>query len=191
MQNFIQTENPFGLAVPPDWFLKALFAYDPKLVIFPSKCAPLYRMARRTTTGRAQLNKVIRGIPDSEVYLAHRLWAWKSVEPQSDVMLNGGWGKLLLEIPEFDQQRFGTADEVADHLDAMDIARERTIDRGIQTELDARNHDAYVLASARMGTRVGLGYRKPEGARSGRGAARRGAYRPLNFGGGGAIFIGR
>ena len=190
MTNFIQTENPFGLAVPPAWFLSALFAYDPLLVIFPSKNQPLYRMARRTSTGRAQLNRVIRGIPDSEVYLAHKLWAWKSVEPQCSIMLNGGWGKLLAEIPEYDQQRFGTPDQVADQVDSLDHQAEAVVDRDIQTELDARNHDAYILASARVGSRVGLGVKKPEGARLGRGSSKPKAYRPLNFSGG-AIFIGR
>jgi len=187
--NFIQTENPFGLATPPAWFLRALYAYDPLLVIFPSRCQPFYRMARRTSTGRTQLNKVIRGIPDSEVYLAHKLWAWKSVEPQVKGLGND-WQKLLAEIPQFDQHRFGSADDVADRLDEFDLAEERATDRQIQGELDARSHDAYLLASSRLGTRVGLSYRKHEGARSGRGTRQK-AYRPLNFGGGGAIFIGR
>ncbi|MET0742949.1 MAG: hypothetical protein ABWY78_06220 [Microvirga sp.] len=191
MTNFIQTENPWGLATPPAWFLAQLHAYDPLLVIFPSKVAPLYRMARRTSSGRAQLNKIIRGIPDSEIYLKHKLWAWKSVEPQSSVMLNGGWGKLLLEIPEYDQQRFGTWKEVADRVDDLDVQQERTIDRDIQGELDARGHDAYLLAQARLGSRVSLGVKKPEGARLGRRSSPKQAYRPLNFGGGGAIFIGR
>ena len=191
MKNFIPTTNPFGLAPPPDWFLAALFAYDPLLVIFPSLSVPVYRLARRTSTGRAQLNKIIRGIPDSEIYLAHRLWAWKSVEPQCDVMLNGGWGKLLTEIPEYDQQRFGSATAVADRADALDAQAEQGINRDIQTELDARNHDAYLLASARLGTRVSYGAKKPEGARLGRGTSAKRAYRPPNFGGGGAIFIGR
>lgn len=189
MTNFISTENPFALPPPPAWFLSSMFAYDPLLVIFPSKCAPLYRLARRTQTGRAQLNKIIRGIPDSEVYLAHRLWAWKSVEPQTKVLGNS-WQKLLLEIPEYDQQRFGSANQVADRLDAMDDEHDVAIDRDIQTELDARNHDAYILASATAGSRVGLSTKKHEGARLSR-AARARAYRPLNFGGGSAIFIGR
>ncbi len=192
MQNFIQTANPFNLASPPDWFLRALFAYDPLLVIFQSVSDPMYRLARRTSTGRAQLNKVLKSYPDSDIYFRHRLWAWKSVEP----MAIGGtlhgmtWQKLLLEIPEFDQQRFGTAGQVADRMDDLDALGERDVDRGIQTELDARNHDAYILAASRLGTRVGMSIRKPEGARANR-ASRRAAYRPPNFGGGSAIFIGR
>jgi hypothetical protein len=158
-------------------------------VIFASTSEPLYRLARRTSTGRAQLNKIIRGIPDSAVYLEHRLWAWKSVEPQTKVLGNS-WQKLLLEIPQFDQQRFGTANQCADQLDRLDADAEAGVNRDIQTELDARNHDAYILASARMGSRVGLSTRKPEGARGSR-VSRQRAYRPPNFGGGSAIYIGR
>jgi hypothetical protein len=188
VQNWIPTTNPFGLAQPPAWFLTALAAYDPLLVIFASTSAPLYRLARRTQTGRAQLNKIIRGIPDSAVYLAHTLWAWKSVEPQVTA-LNNSWQKLLLEIPEYDTQRVG-ATAAADRLDHFDALEEARINRDIQTELDARNHDAYVLASSRVGSRIGLSTKKPEGARGSR-VSRRRAYRPLNFGGGSAIFIGR
>jgi hypothetical protein len=189
MENFIPTENPFGLAIPPAWFLTALAAYDPLLVIFPSRCAPLYRMARRTSSGRAELNRVLQNIPDSTIYVGHKLWAWKSVEPQVAILGNG-WQKLLQELPEYDQQRFGTADQCADQLDRLDVQQEEATDRDIQTGLDARNHDAWVLAQHRMGSSVGLSYVKPEGARPSR-ASRRRAYRPPNFGGGGAIFLGR
>lgn len=187
--NFIPTENPFGLAVPPAFFLAALEAYDPLLVIFPSRYMPVYRLARRTSTGRAMLNRVMQTNPDSQVYVDHKLWAWKSVEPQVAILGNG-WTKLLAEIPEYDQQRFGTPDACADQLDRFDVEHEQAIDRGIQTELDARNHDAYRLAAHRTGSSVGLSYVKPEGARPTR-AARRRAHRPLNFGGGSAIFLGR
>lgn len=190
--NFIPTANPFGLAIPPAWFLEQLAATDPLLVIFPSISEPLYRLARRTSTGKAQLNRVLKAYPDSAIYHAHKLWAWKSVEPmQIGGTLHGmTWQKLLLEIPEYDQQRFGTANQVADRLDEMDVEEERTVDRDIQTGLDARNHDAYILAQSKLGSRVGLTIRKPEGARSSR-AGRKRAYRPPNFGGGSAIFIGR
>lgn len=184
MKNWIPTSNPFGLATPPDWFLSALFAYDPLLVIFPSTHQPVYRMARRTTSGRALLNRVLKSYPDSEIYFQNRLWAWKSVEPMGIGRDGMTWQKLLLEIPEYDQQRFASGDAAADRLDEMDAAREHAIDRSIQTELDARTHDAYVHASARIGTRVSLAGRSRQ--KSGRPV-----YRPPSFGGGSAIFVGR
>ena len=192
MNNFIRTANPFALADPPDWFLKQLAAQEPRLVIFQSTSEPLYRIGVRCNEAQAGLNKVLKAYPDSEIFYRNRLWAWKSVEP----MCIGGtqhgmtWQKLLLEIPEYDQQRFGTATECADALDAMDEQQERAVDRDNQGKLDALNHDAYLLASSLAGTRVGLTIRKPEGARASRSSRKR-AYRPPNFGGGGAIFIGR
>lgn len=182
MGNWIATSNPFGLATPPGWFLQALAAYDPNLVIFASTSHPVYRMARRTTTGRAQLNRVLKAYPDSEIFFQHRLWAWKSVEPMGIGKQGMTWQKLLLEIPEYDQQRFADAGAVADRLDQFDVDAEAATDRGIQTELDARNHDAYVLASALAGSRT----RAPRAGRK-----RQPAYRPPDFGGGSAIFVGR
>lgn len=182
MGNYIETANPFSLARPPAWFLKALYAYDPLLVIFASVSDPVYRMARRTSTGRAQLNKVLKSYPDSEIYFRHKLFAWKSVEPMGIGKQGMTWQKLLLEIPEYDQQRFGSADAVADHIDARDLETERAVDQGIQSDLDARNHDAYILASALAGSRT-------RAARPGR--KRQAVYRPPDFGGGSAIFVGR
>lgn len=190
MTNYIPTANPYGLATPPDWFLRELAAYDRLMVIFPSICEPVYRLARRTSQGRAQLNKVIRGIPDSEIYFRHQLWAWKSCEP----MRIGGeqhgmtWQKLLMEIAEHDQQRFGTADQCADQLDRFDELKEAAIQRDIDNGLDGLNDEAYIAATTLAGTRVGLTSRKPEGARSSK--QRRRAYRPPSDGGGaGAIWV--
>lgn len=184
MKNFIQTSNPYGLATPPAWFLTALFAYDPLLVIFPSTHAPVYRIARRTSSGRAQLNRVLKSFPDSEIFFRHRLWAWKSVEPLGIGRDGMTWQKLLLEIPEYDQQRFASGSAVADHLDAMEQGQEEALNRDIQSGLDALGHDAYVHAAHRIGTRVSRAGRS--GQKSGRPV-----YQPPNFGGGSAIFVGR
>lgn len=188
MDNFLQTENPFQLATPPAWFLSALKAYDPLLVLFPSRVDPVYRSGRRTTRRKAALNKVLQHYPDSAIFVAHKLWPWKSIEPQV-AQLGNSWQKLLGEIPEYDQWAVGSADAAADRLDALDAQADAAVDREIQGELDARSHDGYILAKAAMGQRVGLSARKPEGARTRRPG--RPAYRPLNFGGGSAIFIGR
>lgn len=185
MRNWIVTSNPYSLAEPPAWFLQALHAYDPLLVIFASVSAPVYRMARRTSTGRAQLNKVLKSYPDSEVYFAHKLWAWKSVEPMQIGGLRHGmtWQKLLLEIPEYDQQRFPNAGAAADALDALEQRQEDETDARIQTDLEGRHHDAYIMASTIDGSRMK--------ATRGSGRKRQPVYRPPAFGGGSAIFTGR
>lgn len=184
MANWIPTTNPFSLAEPPAWFLEALSAYDPLLVIFASTHQPVYRLARRTSTGRAQLNRVLKSYPDSEVFFAHKLWAWKSIEPMQIGGTRYGmtWQKLLLEIPEYDQQRFANAGAVADRLDELDQQQEQTNDRRIEGDLDALNHDAYIVASAQAGSRT----RAPRA-----GKKRQPVYRPPAFGGGSAIFVGR
>lgn len=195
MRNYLPTANPFNLATPPAWFLKALHAYDPLLVIFPSTHEPQYRVGRRGRYGHGML-RALTNKPDSVIYVQHKLWPWKSLNPQHPSLLGGGWQRVLFDLTQFDTQRFGTSEDAADALDNLELAQEQALDRQIASDLDALGHESYNLYKLLEGSRVGAGAR-PEGAgfkkfpgKAPKRARQRDGYRPLGAGAGG-IFVGR
>lgn len=186
--NFIPTSNPFNLRIPPDWFLKQLYAYDTMLVIFPSEKEPCYRMGRRGKNGHGLLT-ALNSNPDTKVFVDNRVWPWKSVLPESVGM---NWARVLLELPEFDTQRFK---DPGAQLDGVEEAAERALERAIEDEADQRAIDFYRTLNLIGGSRVGAGRRaegagyKPLGAATPR-ANRRRVHRPTASGAG-AIWSGR
>lgn len=183
--NFVQTANPFGLATPPPAFLKALAAYDREIVLFPSVKEPVYRMGRRGRHGYGMLN-VLKNHPDTKIYVAHKLWPLQSILPQAVGM---DWNRVLLELPEYDTQRYT---DPGARLDSIEAAAEAADDRKMQSELDARNTESYRLMQVMTGARVGSGVR-PEGAGfrtlpSSSSGPRRRVSRPRNAGAG-AMFV--
>jgi hypothetical protein len=187
--NYIQTANPFNLATPPAWFLKALHAYDPLLVIFASVKEPLYRMGRRGRFGHGML-KTLASMPDTQIYVAHRVWPWKSILPQT---LGGNWARILLDIPDYDTQRFGK--DPGEHLDEVEARQERDAQKSMLSDLDHLNGETYRLMKTLTGSRVGVGAR-PEGAGfkklPGKSApSRKAPYRPRGYESAGAMFVGR
>lgn len=191
MRNWIHTTNPFNLAKPPLWFLRRLHAYDTELVIFASTSEPVYRMGRRGRYGTGML-AALKGKPDTAIYVANRVWPWKSVLPET---LGGDWNRILLNIADYDTQDPRFADDPGAELDAAEEREEAAADRRIISDLDALNSESYRLMQLLTGSRVGAGAR-PEGAgfkklptKSGR--ARRSPYRPRNYQSAGAMFVGR
>ena len=186
--NFLPTTNPFALATPPAWFLAALAAYDPALVIFPSTHQPLYRVGRRGRYGTGLL-RGLAAAPDSAIYVAHRLWPWKSILPES---LGMTWARVLNDLPLFDTQR---VDDPGAALDALEAEDAQAIQRAQEDEADQRAAAFYRTLGLVTGSRVGGG-RRPEGAgyrklgpTKPRGRRPR-VYRPSGAGTG-ALFVGR
>lgn len=186
--NYLITENPFNLAPPPAWFLTALRAYDAALVLFPSVKEPLYRMGRYGRYGHGLLS-ALQNNPDTAIFVAHRIWPWKSILPQA---LGADWNRILLEIPNYDTQQFR---DPGAQIDAVEDAAESAETRRMLDVLDAMNGDTYRTMKLMTGQRVGAGIR-PEGAGyrslpgTTPGGRRRPPYRPLGAGAG-AIYVGR
>lgn len=187
--NYIETANPFNLAAPPPWFLKALAAYDALFVIFPSVKEPLYRMGRYGKNGHGLLT-TLKNNPDTAIFVAHRIWPWKSLLPKK---LGADWNRILLDLPDYDTQRFGkdpgaALDEAEARIELADNAR-------MQNELDAMGTASYNVMKLMTGGRVGAGVR-PEGAGYAKlpgtksRTPRRSVYRPQGSGAG-AMFVGR
>lgn len=188
MNNYLPTANPFSLSTPPTWFLTALHAYDPQLVIFPSVSEGLYRIGRRGRFGHGMLN-ALKSNPDTKIFVENRLWPWKSILPTAVAM---DWNRVLMEIPQYDTQRYG---DPADRLDEIEAREEAAADRKMAAELDALGHSSYNLYKMLEGSRVGYGAR-PEGTgftklpgKKPR-TSRQSSYRPLGAGAGG-MFVGR
>lgn len=150
--NYIETRNPFGLAKPPDWFLRDLAAQDPELVIYPSMVQPFYRVARRAkrTPGITALNTVMGDkAADTKVLIEHKLL------PVTDIYPNPHWGPLILnELRARDIWAAGGADKAADRLESQERDREARLDRQMQDELDRRSTSAYFGLQQRLGERV-------------------------------------
>lgn len=184
-RNFIHTVNPFGLPTPPDWFLVCLAEYDSELVVFPSVAEPVYRLSRRAKHGTGLL-KVLKNFPDTKICVDNRLYPVKSILSPSVGM---AWGRVLSELPEYDQWRVSDdPTRVTEKLDGLEASRAAAIQRDQEAECDARSGVARRLAQYATGSRVGLSYSKGAGA-SGARTGLRPARRPL--GGGPALFVGR
>jgi hypothetical protein len=152
--NYLETTNPFGLAAPPDWFLRDLFAQDPALVIFPSMVQPFYRVARRCThtPGLVALQTVLSDkAADVKLLIAEKL------VPVTDIYPRPHWGPLILEeLHKRDIWAAGGADKAADRLEADEAERDARIDRQGDDELDRRGTSAYFGLQQRQGDRVFL-----------------------------------
>jgi hypothetical protein len=186
--NFIPTVNPFGLATPPIWFLARLYAYDADLRIFPSTCKPVYQMGRKGRHG-GTLGSPNPQLPDTLVFHQHGIWPWKELVPQE---IGFGWERILLDLPEYDTQRFL---DPAAQLDGVEADAEAKLDAAIADEADQRAGAMYRTLKTIVGSRVGAGSR-PEGAGYRKlGAAtprasRRRVHRP-RAAGAGAMWTGR
>lgn len=193
MKSFIHTRNPFGLADPPDSFLRDLALYDAQLVIFPSQAEPVYRLARRVS-GRVPWERFSRGHLDNPVCHQHRLVPVKAISG-----FRPAWGQVIIQaLASCDVQRVGGGVAAAELLDQQDELEERRLNLAIADEASGLAGEAYRSLKFHEGSTVALGVRQPEGAGAygqrrklatpqGR---RRPVYRP-RASGDHAMFVGR
>jgi hypothetical protein len=189
MRNYLETENPFNLAKPPESFLRDLFAYDDKIVIFPSKKEPVYRFCRRAS-GNTFWQRFDRSHPDSAICLTFRLIPLKAILPSPT------WGQTLIsQIAACDIQRVGGGQAASELLEQQEELEERRQLVSQNDECDARSAEAYKGLKAQLGERIHLGTRTRDGAGatknplSQRLASKR-TYRPRGSGDH-AMFVGR
>jgi hypothetical protein len=181
--NFIRTSNPFGLAVPPTWFLRRLYAYDPKLVLFPSVCKGVYQMGRRAGRGQG-MAKPLASLPDTAVFYAHRIYPWKEI--LASTIAGMSWQRVLDDLPCYDTEKVDDPTRAVDRLEEED---ERHLDALIADGADQRAADFYKTLSLIGGSRIGYGHaaKKVPGAP----VRRRRVHRPTAPSGAGAIWVGR
>lgn len=182
--NFIPTANPFGLATPPAWFLQALLAYDPRLVLFPSVQEPCYQMGRRASPGRGPgMARPLTRLPDTQVFHAHRVYPWKRILAATIVGMS--WQRVLRDLPCYDTEKVEDPVSAPDRMEAED---EAALDKAIADGADQIAADAWGTLQLITGAQVGYGQaakRLPKGRRH-----RRRVHRPLGAGAG-ALWVGR
>lgn len=155
-RNFLRTQNPFGLEDPPAWFLDQLAALDSDLVIFASTHQPCYRLCRYKKRTK-DVHRAIDSWPDTYILVQFGLVPWKSVLPTS---LDMAWGRVLQEIPEYDQWRFKSGDAVADHLDSREAEAEHRARLQERDDLGQLGSYSYGVAKRALGQKTGLSDRK-------------------------------
>lgn len=180
--NFIPTSNPFGLATPPVWFLRALLAYDPLLVIFPSTCKPVYQMGRRANRGQGMAHP-LKTLPDTAVFHAHRVYPWKEILAAS--IMGMSWARVLKDLTLFDTWK---VDDPVGAPDRLEAEEEAALDKAIADGADQRAKDFYGTLGLIEGSRVGYG-NASKTVPAARGHRRR-VHRPLDAGTG-ALWVGR
>jgi hypothetical protein len=73
-RSYIPDRNPFHLPAPSAWWLRGLAAFDPDLVVLPSRIRPVYLLARRRTlTADVPSTLPIDLDADSALLRAHHL----------------------------------------------------------------------------------------------------------------------
>lgn len=196
MNYIADAPNPFNLASPPPAFLAQMYAYDEKLVIFPSSVEAVYRLCRQSVGVPAPLLGM-KGNPDAAVCRRYRLAPVKAILPAPF----GHFGPhILADLRSYDTHAArAEGDCAADRLDKLDAMESEQIQR--QENQDGYNlgREAYRTIKGLTGSTVHLGVTKPEGAGAygafAKRTQRRGkhVYRPSNHGvsGTGAIFSGR
>lgn len=179
--------NPFNLVAPPAWFLADLAAYDPALVIFPSQQEGVYRVGRRVPGHLPPVLHFLRSQPDTQLYVKHRLVPVTSILPPPLVQ----WGPVIInDLAESDIQRVGGWKAAVRLIEDREDAADQKLDATIADEASLRAGAAWRAIKWRTGQTIDLGSRSG-GPRSRREAPRMPTYRPLQFEGGSATFVGR
>lgn len=124
MHNYIEDINPFKLAGPPQWFLRALWDFDASLVIVPSRQTCVYRLAQRRPLH----------LPDHIVHEAlfnesdTKMLASYSLVPVTSIIATAHWSPLLLqELHNRSVYRQGGAEAVNARLDAQEAEADEKV----------------------------------------------------------------
>ncbi len=154
--NFLRSGNPFDLADPPKWFLKAMHTFDPQLVLFASLKTSVFRLARRCTHSPGVAPANVPGVhnhPDTLFMWNHKL------VPVTTVIPGAHWTmKMFTELRARDQWAVGGANKVISLIaDQEQRAREKQAAQ-FDTDGQARGVDAYQSFKYRTGQRVSMAH---------------------------------
>lgn len=150
--------NPFGMAYPPKWWLREMWLFDDKLVIFPSQKRMTFILARRATRSKGEPIHDVKGVtqnPDTILMHRHRLVRVCEILP--GVIWDG---RVFKRLAEHDIQRLGGHKQVSLKLEKMDEDREARIQRDQENEIDARTRDAYRAYKFKIGERISMAQNK-------------------------------
>jgi hypothetical protein len=152
--NFLRVANPFQIEAPPEWWLREMDLFDPKLVVFPSQKRMTFILARRCTRTKGAAPHDEKGLsqnPDTIIMASNRLV--KVCEILPGVI----WDmRIFAKLAANDIERLGGASEVSNLLDRMDAKREETLQRDQDHEVTERAREGYKAYAYKVGTRISL-----------------------------------
>lgn len=150
--NYLVDSNPFNLAGPPTYWLKALWEFDSSLVVMPSKLGFFYRVCqRRKPTHAIQIvNDIIKEDLDG------RMLAARNLVPVTTLVATTNWGNYAFHMEELRRRnphRMGGAAKVINQVEAADQQTE--IDKAAQNDemLTSISKDGWGLYLKKLGLR--------------------------------------
>ena len=155
--NCLKVANPFGLELPPKWWLDQLGVFDDQLVIFPSQKDPVFRLGRKSRLSAGIEPSDVPGIenhPDTVVMRNNGL------VPVTTVVPGAVWDtRVFTHLAERDTWRMGGATETALKVEAVDDAAKKAVDTTQADELHERSADAFAAYRYRTGSRVSMAHK--------------------------------
>jgi hypothetical protein len=173
--NYRPDRNPFSLAAPPAWWLRGVQRFDPDLVLIPSRCKPLFVLARRRRLSRAlssALDRKVRlddpqhvgntalcdayGLVLVTTVFVHGDWTTANLQAmldelrRRDTWQHGG----PLDAAAQRKAEFEGGTTLARDLDAHDEAQRAAVDRRVREDVYHATGDAWRSRQARTGARV-------------------------------------
>lgn len=152
LPNYVVEANPFHLAGPPDYWLRALWDFDPSLVVIPSRTGFYYRVGQRRPlkVSTALVNDILKEDADA------RMLASNGLVPVTTMLSTANWSEYPKHLEELRCRaawRLGGAKKVSDGLDAAD--RQTEIDKQVKTDvaLTDLSKDAWGLYLKKIGVR--------------------------------------
>lgn len=150
--NYLVAENPFSLGGPPAYWLKALYEFDPSLVVMPSRLGFFYRVCqrRRPNFTTKLVNDIVKDDLDA------RMLAARNLVPVTTLLATANWGNYPLHFEELRRRSphmMGGAAKVIQDVEAAD--RQQELDKALQTDesLTSLSKDAWGLYLKKIGLR--------------------------------------
>ncbi len=148
LPNYIPDVNRFHLAGPPAWFLRALRAFDPSLVIIPSRQGFYYRLAqrRRLRLPERFVNDLLAGESDT------RMLASYGLVPVTTILATVNWSDPLIfqELAARAPWRMPPG-QYADQVERQDQDREARVNQQVDAYLTDLSKDAWRLYRKKVG----------------------------------------
>lgn len=154
MTNWLADQNRFSLAGPPAWFQKALWEFDPSLVIVPSRQGFFYRLAQRRPIqlSTAIVNDVLKEQADTAMLMSYNLI------PVTTILATVRWDnpEIFEELRRRAPWRMGGAEKYTALVEAQEQKEELSKAAAQNDMLDYTAKDAWRFYNKRIGTRSHL-----------------------------------
>jgi hypothetical protein len=149
MPNYIVDVNRFKLAGPPKWFLRALWEFDPSLVIVPSRQDCVYRLAQRRKLSLPDhiVNDSLFKESDTKMLASYGLI------PVTSILSTATWSPILIEElrRRASWRQFKSAEDAANAVEAQEAAEELKKQEALDEMLHGVSKDAWQMYRKKIG----------------------------------------